>query len=220
MAEILFVLPVWPAELRFSMKLTFACLQQHAKTADKYTIAGKHKRSCQHIQDRSTSRLTSHHYLTMATQLTATEILDRFYATEAVFGSSPPKTRNETLHAMLATLSPSIRVVQSPDLPYGGTYDGHAGFSKWSEEMSARFDRLDVTDRRVLTGEADNEVVVLSTLRLRIAKTGEEWIQPFAQTIEVDRSAGVISSIRPWYWNIGGLNAALAKNGQAEVAFS
>lgn len=147
----------------------------------------------------------------MAPKLTATEILDRFFIAEAVFGSSDAETREAKLLAMLDTLSPEIRVIQSPDLPYGGTFKGHDGFRKWSEAMSARFNRLEVTDRRVLVGDADSEIVVLSTLKLRVTKTGEEWTKPFAQTIEVDREAGVITLIRPWYWDIGGLNEALAK---------
>jgi uncharacterized protein len=61
----------------------------------------------------------------MADLPTAKEILDRFYAAERVYMSAPPAEAD--FSGMGATLSPQIKLYQSPDLPYGGEYEGHEG---------------------------------------------------------------------------------------------
>lgn len=139
---------------------------------------------------------------------TAVEILNRFYATERIYMSAPPDKRDFT--GMAATLSPTMTLHQSPDLPYGGTYSGHEGFLNWSQEMAERFDVVDVQNPRVLEGGGD-EVVVLSELKLRVRRTAEEWLKPFAQVVKVDRAQGAITEIRPFYWDVKGLNDVLGK---------
>lgn len=125
---------------------------------------------------------------------TAGQILDRFYAAERIYMSAPTDTRD--FSGMAATLSPSMKLYQSPDLPYGGEYDGHKGFMRWSEELASRFDKVDVAEPKVLGG--GDVVVVLSTLKLRVRKTGQEVANPFCQQVKVDREEGVITEIRPF----------------------
>jgi len=52
-------------------------------------------------------------------------------------------------------------------------------------------------------------VVVLSDLYLRVRRTGEELSMPFAQHVKVDREKGVIVEMRPFYWDVRGLNEAV-----------
>lgn len=138
---------------------------------------------------------------------TAEDILNRFYAAERLYMASPPEKRDFT--DLSETLSASVFIHQSPDMPYGGEYQGHDGFLKWSEAMATCFDRMEVSERQVLHN--GNEVVVTSTLRMRVRKSGEEVLGPLIQWIKVDRDAGTIKEIRPFYWNVRGINEALGR---------
>lgn len=137
----------------------------------------------------------------------AEDVLTRFYAAERLYMASPAEKRDFTELSM--TLSPEVLVHQSPDMPYGGEYKGHEGFLKWSEAMATCFDRMEVSDRSVMHN--GGEVVVTSTLRMRVRKSGEEVIGPLIQWIKVDRDAGTIKEIRPFYWNVRGVNEALGR---------
>jgi ketosteroid isomerase-like protein len=138
---------------------------------------------------------------------TAEDILTRFYAAERRYMASPAEKRD--FADLEETLSPGVLVHQSPDMPYGGEYQGHDGFLKWSEAMATCFDRMEVSERQVLHN--GNEVVVTSTLRMRVRKSGEEVLGPLIQWIKVDRDAGTIKEIRPFYWNVRGINEALGR---------
>lgn len=138
---------------------------------------------------------------------TAEDVLTRFYAAERVYMASPAEKRDFT--DLARTLSPDVHIHQSPDMPYGGEYKGHEGFLKWSEAMATCFDRMEVSDRQVLHN--GNEVVVTSTLRIRVRKSGEELVDPLIQWVKVDRDAGTIKEIRPFYWNVRGINEALGR---------
>lgn len=157
-------------------------------------------------------RRESHSKITMSeanttTMPTAAEILDRFCAAERVYMAAAPADRD--FSGMASTLSPTMMLYQSPDLPYGGEYEGHEGFRRWGEAMAERFDVVDVMEPRVL--EKGDDVVVLSTLLLRVRKTGKELVNPFCQVVQVDREKDIITEIRPFYWNVRGLNEALAE---------
>jgi hypothetical protein len=141
---------------------------------------------------------------------TAADILDRFYSAERIYMSTPPSERDSS--GMAATLSQDMKLYQSPDLPFGGVYEGINQFLQWGEAMAERFDVVDVMGPRVFQekdGSGGNEVVVLGTLRLRVRTTGEEIANPFVQLVKVDREKGVIVQIRPFYWDVKGLNDAL-----------
>ncbi|KAM0717661.1 hypothetical protein Q7P37_007513 [Cladosporium fusiforme] len=138
---------------------------------------------------------------------TAEEVLGRFYEAERVYMASPAEKRD--FSDLEQTLSPDVLIHQSPDMPYGGEYKGHEGFLKWSEAMATCFDRMEVSERQILHDR--NEVVVTSTLRIRVRKSGEEVVDPLIQWIKVDCEAGTIKEIRPFYWNVRGINEALGR---------
>jgi uncharacterized protein len=77
--------------------------------------------------------------------------------------------------------------------------------------MAKRFDVVDVTEPEVVENEAGDKVVVLSNVRFRVKATQEELKYPFCQVMKVDKEAGVITEMRPFYCDVAGLNAALAK---------
>lgn len=145
---------------------------------------------------------------------TPKEILNRFYAAEAIFMSAPDATRDPT--DMLSTLSPTFVAYQSPDLPWGGEYRGREGFSKWGETMTSYFDSLEVLEPRFFESDNKdgNEVLVLLKLRLK-TKTkadgsgGVVVENPMTQVVRVDREQGFITEIRPFYWDVAGLKKAL-----------
>ncbi|KAK5126601.1 hypothetical protein LTR85_009535 [Meristemomyces frigidus] len=83
-------------------------------------------------------------------------------------------------------------------------------FQEWNEEMARRFDTVDVQNARVLKRGGD-EVVVFSDRRLRVRRTTEEWAKPFAQVVMTDREEGVITEMRPFDWEVKGLNEVLEK---------
>ena len=143
----------------------------------------------------------------MAPKHTGKEILNRFYDAERVYMSSPPEQRDAS--AMRATLAPDIKLYQSPDLPYPGVYTGIDEFMKWGREMSTYFDKVEVHTTNVL--EDGDIVVILGQLTLRARATGEEWTNPFCQVDKVDREKGLITEIRPYYWDVARLNRAVGK---------
>ena len=57
---------------------------------------------------------------------TAAEILDRFYAAERIYMSASPEERD--FSGMAATLAKDLKLSQSPDLPWGGEYEGPCRF--------------------------------------------------------------------------------------------
>lgn len=141
---------------------------------------------------------------------TAADILNRFYEEEAIYMSLPPAQR-DFASTWGRTMSPDMELHQSPDLPYGGTYHGHSGFQKWSDEMSSYFSSLEVMEPRVFEREGADEVIVLSTLKLKTRSTDKVWVAPLAQAVKVDREKGWITEMRPFYWDVRGLNAVLGK---------
>jgi hypothetical protein len=137
----------------------------------------------------------------------AKAILQQFYADERIYMSQPQDKADPSLLAR--TLSSDVKLYQSPDLPYGGTYSGVEGFLAWGKEMGNCFDQVGVEPNKIL--EDGDDVVVLSTLNLRVRKTGEVLSGPFAQHVKVDREQGKIVEMRPFYWNVQGLNEALKR---------
>ncbi|CAK3898328.1 Hypothetical predicted protein [Lecanosticta acicola] len=138
---------------------------------------------------------------------TPAEILQKFYAAETVYMASAPSERD--FAGMASTLAPDLELHQSPDLPWGGEFKGHSGFLKWSETMASYFNRLEVTDPQIFEQKDSDAVLVYSTLKLRVKKNGKEWARPLAQFVRVDRVRGVITEIRPFYWDVKGLKEAL-----------
>ena len=136
---------------------------------------------------------------------TAAEILDRFYTGERTYMLQPLSERDFSL--MGKHLAEDVKLHQSADLPYGGVYEGHEGWQRCFAEMGKYYSALDVVDPKVFEGEAG--VVVISTLKLTGRETGKQWVQPLCQHVQVDREKEVITEMRPFYWNVGGLRKVI-----------
>ena len=102
------------------------------------------------------------------------------------------------LSAMAATLAPDVVLHQSPDLPWGGEFNGHAGYEEWARQMSAAFDQLEVKDRCFLV-EGDT-VVITCRLVTRSRASGKTLDLPMAQVVRV-RGRRIVE-FRPFYWNV------------------
>ena len=126
------------------------------------------------------------------------DVVNRFYAAEHAYmnADGPPGSADFT--DMAATLDPDVVLHQSPDLPWGGEFRGHAGYEDWARQMSAAFDRLKVADARSFV---DGDTVV-TTCRLitRSRRTGETLDLPMSQTVRVRGNR--IVEFRPFYWNV------------------
>ena len=68
-----------------------------------------------------------------------------------------------------------------------------------------------MTDPKVYEREGADEVVVVSRLELTSRDTGKGIELPLAQIVVVGRKAGVITSMRPFYWDVEGLKKAIGK---------
>ncbi|KAH8691650.1 hypothetical protein BGW36DRAFT_55575 [Talaromyces proteolyticus] len=138
---------------------------------------------------------------------TPRSILGAFYDAERVYMSAPVDKRD--FSGISATLSPDVKLEQTPNLPYGGVYTGAAGFQQWSGKMAELFDAVDVKEPEIFEREGSNRIVVLSTVNFRVRKTGKMLVYPFCQVVSVDLEKGQITEMRPFYWNVHALNEAL-----------
>lgn len=136
-----------------------------------------------------------------------TEVVGRFYAAEADYMTAGGGTTGADFAAMAMTLDPAVVLHQSPDLPWGGEFHGHAGYEDWARQMSAAFDQLAVKDQRLFV-EGDT-VVITCRLITRSRSTGEVLDQPMIQAVRVrgDR----IIEFRPFYWNVPAYRAAVVR---------
>nr|POF24706.1 hypothetical protein CFP56_71681 [Quercus suber] len=141
-------------------------------------------------------------------KITPAQILERFYAAERVYMSAPADSRDSS--SFMACLSPTIKLSQSPDLPWGGESEGHEAFMRWGEAMAKRFDVLDVRDPKVFEN-GDDAVLVYSTLHLRARETGKVWEKPLVQLVRVDVDREVITEMKPFYWDVQGLRKFLGE---------
>ena len=125
-------------------------------------------------------------------------VVQRFYLAEAEYMNAGGGKAGASFAAMAATLDPDVVLHQSPDLPWGGEFHGHAGYEEWARHMSRAFDRLGVEDRRFFTN--GDTVVITCRLVTRARATGETLNVPMAQIVRVrgDR----IVEFRPFYWNV------------------
>ncbi len=129
------------------------------------------------------------------------EVLEAFYAAERLIMQG-----KADFSAMAATLDPEVVLHQSPDLPFGGEYVGHARYRQWADAMNAIFDQVDVQDARYF--ENGDTVAVACTLATRIRATRETLRLPMVQLVTVRQ--GKIVEFRPFYWNVPAYRAAAA----------
>ena len=132
----------------------------------------------------------------------AIEALERFYAAEGAY----MKAAGGDFAALAATLHPEVVLHQSPDLPWGGEFRGHAGYENWARQMSAAFDQLDVKDLRLFA--RGDTVVAACRLVTRSRATGAIVDAPMTQVVTVRDD--LIIDFRPFYWNVPAYRAAVA----------
>jgi len=138
---------------------------------------------------------------------TPLSILQSFYDAERIYMSAPESTRD--FAGMAKTISPDMKLYQTPALPYGGTYIGPDGFQDWSRKMASYFSAIDVQDPEVFEKEGSDKIVVVSNVRFVARSTGEELRHPLAQIVKVDLEKGVMTEMRVMYWDVAGVNQAL-----------
>ena len=131
-------------------------------------------------------------------QSSAGDVIQRFYAAEAVYMNAGGANAGTSFADMAATLDPDVVLHQSPDLPWGGEFHGHAGYEDWARQMSRAFDQLAVEDTLLFT-EGDT-VVITCRLATRSRASGETLDLPMTQVVRV--SNGRIVEFRPFYWNV------------------
>ena len=136
--------------------------------------------------------------MSTAGQPSPRDVIQRFYAAEADYMNAGGPDADASFDDMAATLDPDVVLHQSPDLPWGGEFRGHAGYEDWARQMSTAFDQLEVKDRRFLV-EGDT-VVITCRLVTRSRTSGQTLDLPMVQVVRVrdDR----IVEFRPFYWNV------------------
>ncbi|KAL4793118.1 hypothetical protein BDV19DRAFT_400168 [Aspergillus venezuelensis] len=151
----------------------------------------------------------------MATpKYTARAVLDAFYDAERIYMSAAPEDRD--FSGMAATMAPDVRLEQTPALPYGGVYIGPKGFQDWSTQMADHFDIVDVQNPEIFERPGSDKITVLSTVHLRVRKTGEDLNLPFCQVVTVDLEKGVMLEMKPFYWDVAAVNKALGYTPETE----
>ncbi len=134
-------------------------------------------------------------------------VINRFYAAEAAYMGAGGAAGGADFAAMAATLDPEVVLHQSPDLPWGGEFHGHAGYEDWARAMSAAFDRLEVRVQSFLV--SGDTVVVTCRLVTRARATGQVLDLPMVQVV---RTAGDrIVEFRPFYWNVPAYRASVGE---------
>ncbi len=123
--------------------------------------------------------------------------MERFYEAERDYMHSA-QSGEASFDAVQATLDPEVVLHQSPDLPWGGEFRGHAGYHDWAQQMSRAFDRLEVKDSRFHT--TGDTVVVTCRLVTRSRASGEMLDLPMTQVVRV-RDERIVE-FRPFYWNV------------------
>ncbi|WP_375382313.1 hypothetical protein [uncultured Sphingomonas sp.] len=64
------------------------------------------------------------------------DVVNRFYAAEHAYMNSGSPPGHADFADMAATLDVDVVLHQSPDLPWGGEFHGHAGYEDWAKRMS------------------------------------------------------------------------------------
>lgn len=141
------------------------------------------------------------------TKFTPRQILDSFYEAERIYMSSPPDQRDFT--GIAATLAPDFRMEQTSALPYAGVYIGPSGMQDWARRMADYFEVVDVRNPEIFESPGSDRIVVLSTVHFKVRGSGQEMEYPFCQAVTVDCERGVMTEMRPFYWDVAGVNAAL-----------
>ncbi len=134
-------------------------------------------------------------------------VLKRFYEAEGAYMNAGGAGGGASFAPLAATLDPEVVLHQSPDLPWGGDFQGHAGYENWARQMSEAFDRLEVKDRQLIS-EGDI-VVAICRLVTRSRSSGAVVDAPMTQVVTV-RGERIVE-FRPFYWNVPDYRAAIVE---------
>ncbi len=145
--------------------------------------------------------------MNMASQPSPRDVIERFYAAEAAYMDAGGGGAGASVAGLAATLDPEVVLHQSPDLPWGGKFYGHAGYEDWARQMRQAFDQLDVKDARFFTD--GDTVVITCRLVTRSRASGEALDLPMVQVVRV-RGERIIK-FRPFYWNVPAYRRAVSK---------
>ncbi|MGW6058748.1 nuclear transport factor 2 family protein [Streptomyces sp. NPDC055189] len=100
--------------------------------------------------------------------------------------------------------APDVVLHQARALPYGGTWHGHEGMTRFFLAMSETWETFEIGEQEFLA--TGGTAVVHTTVRARARATGRELAFPILQTITV--RDGRISRVRPFYWDTAAIVAA------------
>ena len=129
---------------------------------------------------------------------TPRQVLEAFYKAEKIYMQVKASGEEASFDDIAATLDPAVVLHQSPDLPFGGEYVGHAQYERWAITMSSIFDRLEVAEQQWFEGS--DVVVVVCRFKTRSRRNGSIQDLPMAQVVTV--RDGKITDFRPFYWNV------------------
>ena len=132
------------------------------------------------------------------------QTLEDFYEAEGKYMRARASGEEASFDGIAATLSPDVKLHQSPDLPFGGEYVGHQQYEQWAVAMSAIFDTLEVAEQEWF--ENGDKVVVICRFKTHSRINGSTQDLPMGQIVTV--KAGLITDFRPFYWNVPAYTAA------------
>ncbi|MEU6766075.1 nuclear transport factor 2 family protein [Streptomyces sp. NPDC046853] len=109
-----------------------------------------------------------------------------------------------TFDLLAPYFAPDVVLHQARALPYGGTWRGHDGMTRFFLAMSETWETFEIGKQEFLA--TGGTAVVHSQVRARARATGRELAFPILQTITV--RDGRISQVRPFYWDTAAIVAA------------
>ncbi|MGW6333531.1 nuclear transport factor 2 family protein [Nocardia rhamnosiphila] len=141
--------------------------------------------------------------MTTTSAPTARLVLEGMYRAEAEYldAGGPGSASFTTLAPFFAT---DVELHQAEGLPYGGVWRGHTGMERFFLAMSATWDRFDMAEQTILSDSGP--LVVHTHVHARSRVTGCELDFPILQTVTV--LGGLITEVRPFYWDTAAIAAA------------
>lgn len=132
-------------------------------------------------------------------------VLTGMYAAEAEYlaAGGPGETSFDLLAPYFA---PDVVLHQAAALPYGGTWRGHEGMTRFFRRMGQVWEAFDMVEQEFLATGAT--AVVRTLVHARARATGRELSFPILQTITV--KDGRITEVRPFYWDTSAIADACA----------
>jgi uncharacterized protein len=116
---------------------------------------------------------------------------------------------NGDLSAAEQLFDPSLRIHEPASLPYGGQYEGTAGFRRLFGRFAELYDDLAILPSGI--HDAGPFVVALTTMTGLVKATGARIQMPLCEIFVV--RGGLVVSIAPFYWDTALTQLALGPLG-------